>query len=121
MKSNERKTKQMKATGLEITTFWKEWPMGDDWFVDYFDECPFGDNDEECLNPDEKYELTSFGELGWQGKGAAPKKWPWGTSIQSAFKKWKMSQTHVLLSVKIPKDMEDGFREYAKQNNIIIS
>ena len=99
-----------KATGAEITEFWQHgFPDGY-----YSDDCEtevMDDKGECVLEPSEKYDLGSFGNL-------YPDNWAGGDhdaiiSFSSAFARWKKAKTTETLIVEVPKSEVESFKQLA--------
>ena len=122
----------MKATGAEIWAFYVAWPPGDDWYHDDYSTAITDDGTgEDCvLDLKEKYELSEFGNVCWQGYGKAvpedlmavakkhgdlmggnvwiPFEW-W-------FRRWKGEQATETFVVTVKKEDVEAFRELCKQH-----
>ncbi len=99
----------MKATGAEITEFWKEWPPGDDWYIDDgFDVLD--EHDQPLLDPKKKYDVSDLGVLVWQGKGPSPAGLGGVVPVQTVFAKWRKARTHQTFTVSVPNEAVDEFK-----------
>jgi hypothetical protein len=79
------------------------------------------------LEADQKYDLSDFGFLIWQGLAdmKIPKDAPMNgcqdVSFEKWFKHWKKVKTSASFSVTVNNDQIDGFHEIAKKNGWKVS
>ncbi len=115
----------MKIKGADIIAFFQEWPPGTD--VCY-DSCTFTEgevpegstvatlhlSDEygspgAIVDPTAKYDLE-FGTLDWQGKGPVPA--GFNSDFVAVVRKWLKARTVTSLSVTVPNEAVEAFKEY---------
>lgn len=104
----------MKATGAEITEFWREWPPGDDWYIDDGIEVT-DEHDRPLLDPEKKYDVQDLGVLIWQGQEPGPKGSEEGVPVERVFAKWRKARTSQTLVVTVPNEAVDEFKALCKQ------
>lgn len=106
-----------KYLGADIIAFFKEWPPGED---AYMEEAPFETTDTDDLllvSPDDesgpkmdpavKY-LFGYGLIGWQGEGDPPA--GWDDDMPRVFRKWLKARTVTTLIVEVPNDKAADLR-----------
>jgi len=115
----------MKALGAEINAFYRDWPLGDEW---YHDEGT-ADVDEDgdlLLEPGQKHDLGEvIGYLAWQGESDQPnhvringkKISTWtATFLDQVFKAWRHSPTHEIVVLSVPSDQVENLLAFAREH-----
>lgn len=106
----------MKATGAEITEFWREWPPGDDWYVEEAVLEVFAEDDRPLLEPTKKYDVADLGFLYWQGQGPIPRGAEEGIPTAREFTKWRKARMSKTFAVDVPVASVTEFRALCKQH-----
>ena len=108
-----------RATGREITEFYKVgWTtvLDDAW---YYGDCGGlnieDDDGRPCLTADRSYDSSDFGPVMWQGDGEPylPGGGPCETNTLDLVElalEWAARQTHVTVSVRVPRGEEQDVR-----------
>lgn len=112
----------MKAKGADIIEFWKEWPPGEDVYID---EADFVEEPDGTLytttdgftpgarvEPSGKYDVSGY--LGWQGKGAAPAGFV--SDLAAVFRRWLKAKTETTFAVTVPKGQEEALKAACAAN-----
>lgn len=104
----------MKAYGAEIKKFWDDsnfkFPFGD---VEHEGGELIDDEGELLVVDSEKYELSesNFGAFDYINVEQS-------ISFAAAFRKWEKAQTHTIMVIKVPLELEDSIRAYLKSQGI---
>ena len=115
----------MKALGKDIIDFWNEWPPGDGAYYDDGVEI-MDDKGEFTIEPDEKYDLSQFGNIIWQEAGKPPPNDPpWrgedAVFFETWFKRWHRARTSKTFAVTVPNGMADEFVAYCKSRGFSVA
>lgn len=119
----------MKAIGAEILEFYREWPPGDSWYLDDYEngiEEGEGENGKVLVDAGTMYDLSIFGTIFWQGEDAdlpknAPARGNDAVGFEAWFKHWKKSRTTTSVLIEVPKEKLEAFLALMKAGGFKVS